>query len=430
MMSGMSGIKKTLEDGAGFSWLHARMSVMSKQTLNISREDKEILRTIALKVKNLSELPIQEERRNLWIAHHSLKQTKPLIVIDPEIAWYEIIPVDKLKCSGNLAKIWEFMLLKEIIWQEDIQDDRVCQALISVPHVFQQTGFGLETLDDYDDLSKLTYRQIEIDYSKTDKLFELAADTFDGILEVRRESAWWYAFGLTKFAAILRGLENFYFDIYENPEELHALMLFLSNEAMNRLDFLENNNLLALNNGGEFVTSGGYGWCGELPSENYDPKHVKTQDMWGYSESQESISLSPQTYGEFVLPYQLPLLSRFGLNAYGCCEPLDNRIDLITDKVPNLRKVTVSPWSSADFMAEKLGKNYVYCLKMNPAYIATEKIYEESIRAAAREAFNATFKHGCPTEVLMRDVLTLAGDKNNAKIWVEIMQSEASRIFC
>ena len=336
-------------------------------------------------------------------------------------------------------------MLKEVVWQEDIKDDRVCQALITVPHVFHQTGFGIDfsmpegthgaeeiksAMPDYADMSKLTYRRIEIDQTKTDKLLAVAHDVFDGIFEVRIENAWWYAFGLTKIAMLLRGFENFLLDMYDNPDELHALMRFLSNEAMNRLDFLENNGLLSLNNGGEFVTAGGYGWCDELPGEPYDPTHIVPRNMWGYSESQESVSVSPDAFDEFVLPYQLPLLSRFGLNAYGCCEPLDTRIDLIMKKVPRLRKITVSPWSDVNLMAEKISKDYVYCWKMNPACIAVKVIDEGSIRATARKVFTAAKEHGCPTEVLMRDVRTLAGKKENVFRWVEIMREEADRLYC
>ena len=53
--------------------------------------------------------------------------------------------------------------------------------------------------------------------------------------------------------------------------------------------------------------------------------HVRTRDMWGFGESQETVGVSPAMFGEFIFPYQLPLLERFGLNCYGCCEPLDKR---------------------------------------------------------------------------------------------------------
>ena len=434
-----------VEEGTGFSWIFAQASVIGRQEPAVSSADKAVLRELARKVKQLSELPVQQERKTLWTNHHSLKQTVPPIFIDPELAWYELLPADNLRCKGNLARIWEFKLLKEIFWQEHICDDRVCRAVVPVQHVFQETGFGIEknliggegngaykinsALTDYDDMSKLTYRRIEIDEAKTDRLLETAHDVFDGILEVYVENAWWYSFGLTVDAVLLRGFENFLYDIYDHPDELHALMRFLSDEAMCRLDFLERSGLLSLNNGGEFMGTGGYGWCDELPGEPFVPARVAPHNMWGYSESQETVSVSPEAFDEFVLAYQLPLLSRFGLNAYGCCEPLDSRVGLLMKKIPRLRKITVSPWSDVRMMAEQIGKDYVFCWKMNPSYIAFEKIDEEAIRACAREALTVTQKHGCPTEVLMRDIRTLAGRKENAVRWVEIMREEAARLY-
>jgi len=31
-------------------------------------------------------------------------------------------------------------------------------------------------------------------------------------------------------------------------------------------------------------------------------------------------------HNEFALKYEIPILSRFGLNSYGCCEPLHDKI--------------------------------------------------------------------------------------------------------
>ena len=434
-----------VEDATGFSWLFSQAPVAGRQNPEVSKADAQILRELGKKVKRLSEFPVQEERRKSWAAHHSLKETVPLVFIDPELAWYEILPAESLRCSGNLARIWEYRMLKEIVWQEEIRDDRVCRAVIPVQHVFHETGFGIETeligggdtgafeirsvMPDYEDMHKLCFRRIEIDWEKSKKIFDTAHDVFDGILDVRVENAWWFSFGLTVNAVYLRGFENFLLDTYDHPDELHALMRFLSDESMNRLDFLEQNGLLSLNNGGEFMGTGGYGWCDELPGEPYDPSRLAPRNMWGYAESQETVSMSPEAFDEFVLPYQLPLLSRFGLNAYGCCEPLDTRVDLLIKKIPRLRKITVSPWSNARLMAERMGKGYVYCWKMNPSYISTESINEDFIRSDAREAFSAAREHGCPAEILMRDIRTLTGNKMNAVRWVEIVREEAAKIY-
>ena len=45
------------------------------------------------------------------------------------------------------------------------------------------------------------------------------------------------------------------------------------------------------------------------------------------------------------------------------------------------------------------------------------------------ETFELTAEYGCPTEVLMRDVRTLAYQPHNATEWVRIAREEAGRIY-
>ena len=42
---------------------------------------------------------------------------------------------------------------------------------------------------------------------------------------------------------------------------------------------------------------------------------------------------------EFALRYESRWLERFGLSNYGCCEPLDRKVDIIKKAVPNLRRL-------------------------------------------------------------------------------------------
>ena len=434
----------------GLSWLFCRNSALaSLKKFEIDREETEILRGLARRVRELAALPVQEERRQRWNDHLRLKETEPLVFIDPESAWYEIIPHTSLKCHNDLARMWEFLLLKEIYWQENICDDRVCRDEFSVQDIAWMSDFGVAqkktggenftayhiepVIEDYDrDLPKLKFRELKRDKENSARVESMAHDIFDGILKVKKDNSWWFSAGLTVDFIALRGFENFLYDFYDYPDEMKALMAFLRDDWLNMLDILDKEGLLSLNNGGEFMGTGGYGWCDELPlsqdeAADGNPRPVHPTDMWGYSESQESVSVSPDAFAEFVLPYQLPILEKFGLNSYGCCEPLDNRIDILMEKVPRLRKVTVSPWSDVDLMAEKLGRNYAMCWKMSAAYISTPEVAEDAIRQKAREAIGASRRNGCPLEILNRDILTLSWHPENAARWVQIVREEAQR---
>jgi hypothetical protein len=201
-------------------------------------------------------------------------------------------------------------------------------------------------------------------------------------------------------------------------------MAFLRDGHLARLDLLEENGLLSLNNDGTYVGSGGFGWSRELPVPGFAGK-VRTIDMWGFGESQETVGVSPAMFGEFVLPYQIPLLERFGLNCYGCCEPLDKRWDYVA-RIPRLRRISVSAWADVHDMAERLGNRYIFSWKPRPADLASPHFDEDAVRAYVRDCLRAT--RDCRVEVIMKDNHTIARDPRRVVRWVEIVREEIGRL--
>jgi hypothetical protein len=201
-------------------------------------------------------------------------------------------------------------------------------------------------------------------------------------------------------------------------------MAFLRDGHLAKLDFLEEHGLLSLNNDGTYVGSGGYGWTHELPQPDFDGR-VRTRDMWGFGESQETVGVSPEMFEEFVFPYQVPVLDRFGLNCYGCCEPLDTRWHVVA-KVPRLRRVSVSPWADLAQMAERLGNRYIFSMKPNPADLAHPTFDEGRIRADIRRALQVT--RDCCVEVIMKDNHTIGNDPNRVIRWVQVVREEAGSL--
>jgi hypothetical protein len=186
---------------------------------------------------------------------------------------------------------------------------------------------------------------------------------------------------------------------------------------------METQDLLSLNND-LYVPPGGFGYTDELPGKDFDG-HVTAMDLWGYAESQETVGVSPEMFEEFVFPYQKEIQSRFGLNSYGCCEPLHGRWHVIKN-IPRLRKVTVSPWADRKMMADYLGDNYCYSWKPNPAFLAVEELDQEKIREDIRETFHIT--RDCRVEVLMQDNHTIGNNPDNIINWTRIAKEEAERI--
>ena len=100
--------------------------------------------------------------------------------------------------------------------------------------------------------------------------------------------------------------------------------------------------------------SGGFGFSDELPQPDFAGR-VRARDMWGFTESQETVHVSPAMYEEFVFPYEKPIMERFGLNCYGCCEPLHGRWHVV-QRHPRLRRVSCSPWVNVEKMAGYPGR--------------------------------------------------------------------------
>ncbi len=407
----------------------------------ISREDQEILRRLADQVAQLAARPIENEKRDLWFRHNALEATRPLIFCDPDNGWNEIITETQIQCRGELARWWEMTLRKEIFWGESMGDDRVIEPYFDIPYIYVESDWGMHAtkvggrsggaytwdspLKSYDDLNKLHFPSISVDYEATNSLLSLTKKVLGDLLTVRLKGRWWASLGMTWTLVNLRGLQQIMFDAYDYPEELHQLMGILRDGTLAKLDFLEKNALLSLNNDGIRVHPCGLGYTRELPQKDFDGKTVRTCDMWGCCESQETVGFSPDMFAEFVFPYQLPILERFGLNHYGCCEPLDKRWHIIRN-TPRLRRVSVSPWANRADMADKLGDQYIYVLRPHPIDLAVPSLNEERIRTGLRRALQIT--RNCHVQIVMTDNHTIGNNPQNVIRWCQIAREEAEAI--
>jgi hypothetical protein len=215
--------------------------------------------------------------------------------------------------------------------------------------------------------------------------------------------------------------------MYDQPDGLHELMAFLRDDHLNTLDWFEQNGLLTSNNEDDYISSGSRGYTDLLPQKDWaSGTPARLKDMWALSESQETVGVSPELFNEFVFQYQLPVISKFGFACYGCCEPLDSRWHIIK-QIPNLRRVSVSPWSNVRVMAENLGKNYVFSRKPNPSLVSTGKFDEDAIRQNLRETLEAT--KGLNVEIVLKDVHTVNNEPGRLCRWVGIARELIDEVY-
>jgi hypothetical protein len=413
---------------------------LTRDDLVMSPEDKAVLVRLAEQVARIAAGSRMTEVRQLWHRINTLQKTRPAIFCDPENGWNEIVTEAQMACRGKLARRWEMDLRKEIFWGEEMGDDKPVEPLLDVPYTVSPDHWGLapvyhksETLGSYvwdapirdykTDLKKLHPPKFDVDWETTRGTLQIAQDVFGGILTVRLKGTWWWSLGITWPAATLRGLSNILLDFVDHPDELKELLSTISRGYLAKLDYLEAEGLLSLNNDGTYVGSGGYGFVDELPQKDFDGK-VRCRDLWGFTESQETVNVSPAMYEEFVFPHEKPIMERFGLTCYGCCEPLHGRWHVVK-RHHGLRRVSCSPWADLEKMAEHLEDRYVLSLKPNPAALAVPQIDEQAIRSGLRRALDVT--RGCVVEIIMKDNHTIGNRPENVIQWCRIAKEESQR---
>ena len=408
--------------------------------VNISNNEKEVLRKLAGRCREIAEDKSMPERKKRLKALNSLKADRPVVLVFPEGSWKELLPASKLETTDTLLREWEHELRSKIIWWENFRDDNAVEPDFMINRILEKSDYGVPYVEhrasedgsvvwdtpikDLDqDFSKLKMRAYKFDKAETARRVALAGEIFGDLLPPREISSYWWTLGLTMDAIYLVGLQNLMLYMYDSPEGVHRLMAFLRDNAMNLLDLCEKENLLTQYNRNEYVGSGGLAYTDELPAKDWKAgMPVRLKDRWGFGESQETVGVSPEQFAEFIFPYQIPILSRFGLNCYGCCEPVDKRLDYIL-KIPNIRRVSVSPWADQNICAERLKGMAVFSRKPNPSLLSAS-FSETELRKDVRGTLEAAKGIRNQLEIILKDTHTCGGDITRFTRWVKLAYEE------
>jgi len=416
---------------------------MANNRQAIDPADRHILRDLASRLANHAADPVMDERRRAWRRLAARDPQRPMILAETGGVLDELIPVATLRCSTRWQPFERS--LRELIFRvEEVRDDFVLEPFINCGwHVgisdygvpFEQhRGDNAGKLGSYvwesplknfpADLDKLHPRRCHVDRDSTLAAKTELEELFDGILPVRMRGGFQWTQGMTWPAIQLVGLEQFMVLMMDDPQTVHRLMAFLRDDHIAVNTWLEREGLLTLNNENDYIGSGSPGYTDEPPQGGWkegDP--VRLKDLWALSESQETVGVGPDMFEEFVFQYQLPVIERFGLCYYGCCEPVHNRWHVVK-RIPNLRRISVSPWCDQAFMADALGRDYIFCRKPNPTLISVERFDEGLIRRDIRETLHAA--GDCPLEFAMKDVHTLCDQPSRLGRWVQIVREETT----
>ena len=416
-----------------------------KQPQPLSQRDSRRLRDLAQKVAEIAAHPKQVDRRNLWYRHNKLEKVRPMLLLFLEDSWEEIIDERQLQVESGFWRQWEWYLRHLIYRDAMLPDDFVVEPTLYIPKVIHRGDWGLRSasvrptglnpgqkgawkwdppLKNPADIEKLRHPTMEVDDAATGRIEDAVSEVFEDILEVRVACALPHV-NLIGDACALRGIEQLMLDMYERPEWLHQLMAFVAEGFTRQVNHLEEHGHLTLNNGPHYVDCGGIGYSTELPSPNDDGEHVRLRDLWTHGMAQEMAWVGPEQHEEFVLRYQLPVLQRCGLTAYGCCEPYTWKFDMVK-KIANLRRVSVSPWCDIEVAAQALEDAYIYSWKPNPAMLVG-RYDPDAIRSYIRRTLEIT--RDCVLEIILKDTITLDHEPARVETWARIAREEIDR-FC
>lgn len=415
--------------------------------IRISDRDLSTLRSLAGEIARVASLPEQRRNREFWTkVNDNRKDAVAVMVREDEIPWHELAGFDELRleCSDPFSRSAEQEFRRILFQWRRCPCDMVVEPYIRSGLVILDTGFGLapsETLiqqgegnpvhaQHYDtvirdegDIEKIVDPVITHNEEMSEALFRMRTDLFGDILDVRKCGVYFSYTAPWDDMVRYWGPERLLMDLVDRPEFVHAAIDRYIGAWKARLRRYEEQNLLGFDEGNFIVGSGGYGYTSDLPGGEYEPGRVRLGNQWGFATAQLFGSVSPAMHEEFGLRHEIPMLSLFGLSYYGCCEPLHGKIHILR-KIPNLRKISISPWADVPKAVENTGGDFVLSIKPNPAVFvghwdpaAVEKGLDETLRAT----------RGCAVEIIMKDISTVEGRPERLFEWARIAAETADR---
>ncbi len=402
------------------------------------------LRALAERYGEIARLDVQRKRLERFRDINALKPVRPVLLIS-EVPWGEIRDEALvLTCGPEVAGI-ERRLRQTLYQWEHFQGDMVVPPVFDVSKRWHSTGIGLrvtetvirgdtgaaiashayrDQLQNDEDLARLQTPRITCDPEATERPLALAAEVFDGILPVEpRGTALYY--NLWDDIARYRGVEPLLTDLVERPDFMHRTVRRFADIAAAQFRQLEALDLLDPDPLYLHCTAGS---TRELPAADFAGK-VRRKDVWGRCAAQIFGSVSPAMHDAFDLAYNADLFGGCGLVYYGCCEPMDRKIDLLRQRFANLRKVSITPWADPERAAEALGRDLVMAAKPNPAFVASAGFDPAPVREEMTRYLEACRRHGTPCEFVLKDISTIANRPENLTRWAETASAVIDRYW-
>lgn len=406
--------------------------------------DIQRLRQLASHQAELAASQKNLERVALWKRHNMCHGERPVIHIEVDTFAHQAIAL-LLQCADPFARELEWRLLHNCMGLEVFDDDRVVAPWFQLPYdihfqlfghkiretvLRQEDGTELGHLFEHiitdleEDFHKILQPSLfGVDKERSLKKQEQIQDIFGDLLPVKLVTNGLYAVPTQKVVHMM-GVENMLFAIYDYPELFLRMMDRIAESYIQFFRHLEAEGVLLQNHSFEAVAQGSMAFFEEPKISG----PVKTTDLWGFLDSQETVGMSPQMFRAFIFPCYEKIARHFGRLSYGCCEPVCAFWEDIKT-LPNLKKVSVSPWCDEDYMADQLrGTGIIYHRKPSPNFLGLgTTLDEEAFRAHIDKTLLTA--RGCQLEITQRDVYTINNDISKVQRYVRIIRERIHELW-
>lgn len=400
--------------------------------------DREILRSLAGEYAQAAAMERNHQNAQLYRALNRRQMIRPVVLID-EIPWSQLRMMEELReyCEGEKERRAERFFRRQLYRWKHFPCDMILTPFFPWPRHIQMGSFGIDIQADilaydkgnnivshaYTDqipdetaIEKLHVPDITLDEEADARDREWLESIFGDILPVRLTGLEYAAFFQPwDDIAQWRGVEPLLWDLIDRPEFTHALVEKILNVRLALLDKVEALHLL--DNASPYLHSTA-GLCDELPGDGHSGCLTR-KNIWGRGAAQIFASVSPAMTEAFEIDYACRFFEGFGLLYYGCCEPLHHKIDILR-RLPNLRKISITPWADVDSAADQIGCDYVMANKPNPAFLAVGRLDETVVEKEIRKALNACRRNGTSVELTLKDISSIHYNPANLDRWAQI----------
>jgi hypothetical protein len=212
------------------------------------------------------------------------------------------------------------------------------------------------------------------------------------------------------------GIENALIDFIDRPGFLHACM---DRIVQSTIAGIEQANALVIHDDISNRCHCSYVYTDEMLPGCGKGKGPLSENSWAFGLAQLLTSVSPQVMEEFELPYITRMAEYFGMIYYGCCDRLDDRLDVVK-RIPHVRKVSCSPWSDRKQFAERIGTELVMSNKPAPAFLAERSVNWDAVRDDLQLTVDLARANNVNLEIILKDISTVGNQPERLTRWADI----------